>query len=95
MPTSVGTFVPISSALRSIWSTRTPFLKRGGSPKWRIQFNRAPINRITSAFWSANERAGATRWGSSSETTPLPIGVGSTGKFVRWTNRRTSLSARA
>ena len=51
--TSAGTFVPISSAAMSSWITRTSARKRGGLPKWRIQFNRAPSRKMRSAFFSA------------------------------------------
>ena len=54
-------------------------VSRGGAPKWRIQLRRAPIRKMTSAFWSAKVRAGATESGLSSGTTPLPIGVGRNG----------------
>ena len=37
----------------STWMIFTEGLKRGGFPKWRIQFSRAPSRRITSASFSA------------------------------------------
>ena len=92
--TSVGTFVPISSGLMSIWMMRTFGLKRGGDPKCIIQFRRAPISRTTSAFWRANDRAGAIDCVWSSGMTPLPIGDARYGSPVVSTNFSTSSSAR-
>src|SRR5205807_2655635 len=71
-----------------------PAPSRGAWPKWKIQLNRAPIRKTTSAFCSARVRAAATDSGWSSGTTPLPIGERRNGICVRSRKARTSSSAR-
>jgi hypothetical protein len=46
----------------------------GEKPGWKIQLNRAPIRKTTTAFCNAKVRAAATNSGWSSGITPLPIG---------------------
>ena len=93
--TSVFLLWPISSGEMSSWMTFMSLAKRGARPKWKIQLNRAPIRKTTSACCSASVRAAATDSGWSSGTTPLPIGERRNGSCVRSMKERTSSSARA
>lgn len=75
-------FRPISSGEMSIWMKVAEGFHFGGSPKWRIQFRRAPRSTTTSASFRAVLLALAAFKGCESDITPFPIGVGRKGMCV-------------
>ena len=79
-------FLPSFPAEMSTWMNFAVGDHFGGSPKWRIQFRRAPRRRTTSASFRAVLRALAVLRGCHSGRTPLPMGVGRKGIWVRATS---------
>lgn len=88
------TLVLNSSGTISIYIILTSARNLGGNPKCNIQFKRAPITNITSAYYNAVDLAGDMLLKWSSEITPLPIGVGRKGSPVTSINFLTYTSDR-
>lgn len=88
-------FRPISSGEMSIWMKVAEEFHFGESPKWRIQFRRAPSMMITSASFKAVLLALAAFKVCESATTPFPIGVGRKGIWVLLINSLIESSALA
>ena len=78
----------------SSWMTRTSGLKRGGRPKCRIQFSRAPIRTTTSASCRARCAPRRPTAGGRRASRPCPSARRRNGSWVRSMNARTSSSAR-